>query len=398
MLLKSAWQTVCRPFSDQFRRQSTLRSGSLRSALLALLFTPLAALHAADIELTETVQLPECHSVNWVRDWVKNHPELVGAGWEQLHDASKPAAEKPAPRSWVWDISEAQWREAVKQRGEGKREEVKLQLWLPTGVEVIKGVVAISGHGSGESLYRDPELRKIASELHLAIFKFIGNPMQRGFWPKSLLYQQLKEFGVKTKHPELEHAPLFLYGHSSAVGFSALFAAEQSDRVWGWVAMRAGYTFQIYQPNAAKAPGLIMFGEEDKYFANDHRTETLGLVPMMRKHHNAAWNLVVEPKTGHGPGAKTWPLVFSFLRHSFAARVPVDADARKGPVTLNTLATESGHLGQNWDAAKGGYQNLSIAPFATFAGDKATASWLINAAYAADWQALQRDGEIGNSN
>jgi hypothetical protein len=366
--------------------------------LTTLLLAPLAALHATDIELTETVNLPECHSVNWVRDWVKDHPELVGAGWEQLHDASKPAAEKPAPRSWVWNISEAQWREAVKQKGEGKREEVKLQLWLPAGVEVIKGVVAISGHGSGESLYRDPELRKIASELRLAIFKFIGNPMQRGFWPKSLLCEQLREFGVKTKHAELEHAPLFLYGHSSAVGFSALFAAEQSDRVWGWVAMRAGYTFQIYQPGAAKAPGLVMFGEEDKYFANDHRAETLALVPMMRKHHNAAWNLVVEPKTGHGPGAKTWPLVFSFLRHSFAARVPAGADARKGPVKLNTLATESGHLGQNWDAAKGGYQNLSTAPFATFPGDKATASWLINAAYAADWQALQRDGEVGNSN
>ncbi|RFC46151.1 MAG: hypothetical protein DVB28_000155 [Verrucomicrobia bacterium] len=365
--------------------------------LTTLLLAPLAALQAADIELTETVQLPECHSVNWVRDWVKDHPELVGAGWEQLHDASRPAAEKPAPRSWVWNISEAQWTEAVKQKGEGKREEVKLQLWLPSGVEVIRGVVAVSGHGSGEALYRHPALRKLAGELHLAIFKFNGNPMQRGFWPTSLLYQQLKDFGVKTNHPELEHAPLFLYGHSSAVGFSALFAAEQSDRIWGWVAMRAGYTFQIYQPGAAKAPGLVMFGEEDKFFANDHRAETLALVPMMRKHHNAAWNLVVEPKTGHGPSEKTWPLVFSFLRHTFEARIPAAADARKGPVKLNTLAMENGHLGQNWDAAKGGYQNLSTKPFATFVGDKATASWLINAAYAADWLAFQRDGEVRNS-
>ena len=27
----------------------------------------LANLHAADIELTETLQLPECHSLGWVR-------------------------------------------------------------------------------------------------------------------------------------------------------------------------------------------------------------------------------------------------------------------------------------------------------------------------------------------
>jgi len=49
ILLKSAWQAVCRPSSDQLRRQSSPRSGSLRSALLAaLLLAPLATLHAAE--------------------------------------------------------------------------------------------------------------------------------------------------------------------------------------------------------------------------------------------------------------------------------------------------------------------------------------------------------------
>jgi len=48
MLLKSAWPAVCRPFLNQFRRLSSLCSGSLRSALAALLLAPLAALHAAD--------------------------------------------------------------------------------------------------------------------------------------------------------------------------------------------------------------------------------------------------------------------------------------------------------------------------------------------------------------
>jgi hypothetical protein len=47
IILKSACQAVCRHFSDQFRRRSTLRSGSLRSALTALLLAPLAV-HAAE--------------------------------------------------------------------------------------------------------------------------------------------------------------------------------------------------------------------------------------------------------------------------------------------------------------------------------------------------------------
>jgi hypothetical protein len=36
----------------------------------------------------------------------------------------------------------------------------------------MKGIVAISGHGSGEGLFRRPDLRALAGELHLAMFTF----------------------------------------------------------------------------------------------------------------------------------------------------------------------------------------------------------------------------------
>ena len=120
-------------------------------------------------------------------------------------------------------------------------------------------------------------------------------------------------------------------------------------------------------------------------------------MPALRKNHHALWNIAVEPKTGHGPGEKTWPLVFSFLRHSLAARVPGEADPRNGPVKLRSLTLESGHLGENWQPRPGGFQKLGTAPFAEYAGDKATASWLLNAAYADDWQAFQQLGEIPTS-
>ena len=140
--------------------------------------------------------------------------------------------------------------------------------------------------------------------------------------------------------------------------------------------------------------GLVIFGEDDPFLARPSREENLAVVPTLRKKHGALWNIAVEPQTGHGPGEKTWPLVFSFLRHTFHARVPADADPHRGPVKLNVLNIESGHLGEHWDAAKGGYQTLRTGPFADFAGDKTTASWLVNAAYAADWQAFQRDGQL----
>lgn len=331
-----------------------------------------AAAGAEDLELTEAVSLPECHSIGWVR----THTQPAGT------------------KTWDWRLSDDQWRAAVRAQGEGKREEVRFALWIPEGVGVVRGVVAITGHGSGEYLYRHPDLRKLARELRLAVFQFVGNPLQRGFWPRSLLYERLKDLGAKSRHPELEHAPLFLYGHSNGTGFSAIFPATEGERVWAWVSMRPGTTLQAAQPGAAQVPGLVIFGEVDPFFARPSQRENIAVVETMRKEHGALWNFAVEPKTGHGPGAKTWPLVFSFLRHTFAARVPTDADPRGGPVPLRTLRAEQGLLGEGWNADRGGYQELRVASQDKFQGDKSTASWLINADYADDWRTFQRTGEV----
>ena len=345
-------------------------------------------------EWSDFAQLPECHSLGWVS---ANVPSKDTKSWNGVLDEAKwgtPDPQQVVSRNWDWKVNDEQWREAVKQKGEGRREEVAFDLWLPEGIESVKGIVVMSGHGSGESLYRRADLRKLAKELHLALFKFVGNPMQRGFWPRSLLFEHLRAFGAKSGHPELEHAPLFLYGHSNGTGFSAIFASYEPQRVWGFVSMRPGITFQVYQPGAAQVPGLVIFGEDDGFFARPSREENLAVVPTLRKNHAALWNIAVEPRTGHGPGEKTWPLVFSFLRHSFTTRVPADADTRKGPVKLLAPVLESGHLGANWQTKPGDYQKLPTAPFTDFPGDKSTASWLLNATYAADWQAFQRDGAI----
>ncbi len=347
-----------------------------------------------DLELSETVQLPQCHSISWVR---ANTVAKDQKNWDGTLDEAKwgtPSPEQVVARNWDLKLDEAQWREAVKNKGEGVREDVTFSLWIPGGVECVRGLVVISGHGSGTALYSNKELREIARELRLGLFKFIGNPVQRGFWPKSLLYEKLKYFAGKSGHPELENAPLFLYGHSNGTGFSAIFPATEGERVWAWVSMRPGITFQVYQPGAARVPGMVMFGEDDHFLARPSKAENLAVVELMRKKHGALWHSVVEPKTGHGPGEKTWPLVFSFLRHSFAARVPPDCDPRRGPVKLLQLKPEQGYLGRNWDVEKGGYQELPIAPFTDFSGDKTVASWLISSGYAADWQKFQCDGNL----
>jgi hypothetical protein len=237
-------------------------------------------------------------------------------------------------------------------------------------------------------------LRQAAREFGLALFMFIGDPVQRGFWPRSLLFDRLREMGAKAGHPETAVAPLFLYGHSNGTGFSAVFAAQEPDRVWAFVSMRPGTTMQVYQPAAARIPGLVIFGEDDPYFARPSKADNLAIVSRMRREHNAPWNAVVEPKTGHGPTPKTWPLVVSFLRHTWSRRVPAENDPRKGPTKLTPIESKQGHLGTPWDPVEGGYQDRTTAEYSAYAGDKSTASWLINADYAADWREFQQKGEL----
>ncbi len=345
--------------------------------LVSLLVVLLLALPArsADIEVTETVPLSLSHSIGWVLKHAKPASDALGA----------------------WNVTDERWEEAVKATGEAEKENVTFDLWIPDGIGVAKGIVVVSGHGSGTEMFKDPTLREIARELHLALFKFVGNPVQRGFWPKHLLTERLKAYGAQVGHPELEFAPLFLYGHSNATGFSASFAAREPERVWGWISMRPGNANQILQPGGAEVPGMIMFGEDDPYFAKDNDQEIqqrrISLVEQMRKDHAARWHCVVEPKTGHLPTENTWPLVYAFLKHSFAARIPPDADPRQGPVKLKSVPLEDGCAGANWDPKLGGYQDLSVTPYENLPRDGQSASWLIDEEYARAWKAFQATGK-----
>ena len=370
-----------------------MRSLLFAVACLSCLGSPPVGV-AADVDVSETVELPECHAIGWVRTHLVAKEQQ---GWDGKLDEAEwgvPSLAQPHVRRWDWNVTDDQWRASVAEHGEGKRQPCTFALWIPDGVEVARGVVAISGHGSGATLFKHPELRRIARELQLALFTFSGDPVQRGFWPSTLLTEKLRAFAERSRHPELGHAPLFLYGHSNGTGFSAVHAAAEPKRVWGWISMRPGITHQVFQPGAAGVPGLVIFGEDDQFLTRPSREENLAVVPLMRARHDAVWCSAVEPKTGHGPGEKTWPLVFSFLRQTFLARVPTDLDPRDGPLPLRQLDPAGGWRGGNWSLAKGGYQDLAIAPAADFTGDSSRAAWLVNEAFAADWRRFQATGDV----
>lgn len=68
--------------------------------LAGFLVASTVASQAADLELSETIQLPTSHSIGWVRTNTQPRNQ----------------------RTWDWQLDDAQWQRAVQQKGEGKKE------------------------------------------------------------------------------------------------------------------------------------------------------------------------------------------------------------------------------------------------------------------------------------
>jgi hypothetical protein len=101
----------------------------------------------------------------------------------------------------------------------------------------------------------------------------------------------------------------------------------------------------------------------------------------MRKTRNAAMNAMLEGDIGHGPAdhGATWVFITEYLKA--AMRVRLNDDGSVKPINI-----QSGWLGEIYDFEKGGRQELAIAPYGKFKGDKSTANWFPDEEFAKAWQ------------
>ena len=264
-------------------------------------------------------------------------------------------------------------------------------LWIPPPVRRAKGLLVFSWHGCGGPLAEYAELRYLAGALDCAVIGFGGETVKRGFTPPRILLDALADLARQSKHPEIAHAPMLVFGHSNGTGFSAGFTAREPDRVFGWIAFKSANGRQFSKPPIYRIPGLVISGERDRSYFNNQLTT----VERLRHDHHALMHMIVEPGAGHGPRRFTsYSILLAFIRTAFRLGVPPEADATRGPVKLVRPTEADGWLGQNWDKASGGGQVLPIAPYAAFTGDKTRASWLPARDYARLWREFSHTGKV----
>ena len=284
-----------------------------------------------------------------------------------------------------------EWMHTYRTRVKGRH--AFFHLWIPKNTRVAKALLVFSWHGSGGPLAEHAELRYLAGAMNCAVVGFGGETVKRGFSPSRILLDALTDLAKQSRHPEVAHAPMLVFGHSNGTGFSAGFTSQEPQRVFAWIAFKSACGRQFSKPAIYGVPGLVISGEKDRSYFTDQLTT----VERLRHDHHALMHMIVEPNAGHGPNRyKSYTILMAFIRTMFELSVPADADPTRGPVTLVRPLEADGWLGRNWDKAVGGGQQLPIAPYAAFTGDKTRASWLPTEHYTRQWQEFSRTGIVLN--
>jgi hypothetical protein len=207
----------------------------------------------------------------------------------------------------------------------------------------------------------------------------LGNSVQRGCYPVSAIDEDIDRLGQLLHHPELSKLPFFTFGHSNGTGFSALFASQRPDRAIAWISYHSGASFHLQFPGVEKVPGLAMHGQIDP-FSHNGQEQT---IKNLRKERNAPIALMMEGNVAHGPVDRdknaTWAFIIQFCEAAMRIRLNPDG-------TLRPVVIEQGWLGANYDRSQGGQQELAIAPYVEFKGDRSIANWLPDRQFAEVWQ------------
>jgi hypothetical protein len=265
---------------------------------------------------------------------------------------------------------------------------VEINLWMPGSVKALRGAFVDPANAKVGSDAEDASANvweETCRNLDCGHVGMILQNMNRGNRPAILqkaLAAALKEFADKSGHPEIEHMPLAFSGMSKGGGWSASTAYRMPERavayanVVGWVADSKGSDAQL------QVPGLFIIGGVPDDFK---MLDAVAKDYDPGRQRGAPWTLALQWGAAHDWNNAS-ALVLPYLDAMFRARVPADVPTAGTPAKLKPVRLEDGWLGDRatWDS-----HFPTVAPWADYKGDKASAVWLPNRAIAMLWRAFE---------
>lgn len=274
--------------------------------------------------------------------------------------------------------------------------------WLPARTEPLRGtLVLVPGRLSdGRGMAADPKWQELATSVGFAVLACQFTDGDPGLYqfdaPNEVakaITAAVSRLAQLSGHPELDKAPLALWGHSAGSNIAAKHTNFAPARVIAMAGSKGSWgPGPETPPGKDEIPMLFVMGGKDK---PEFLSSTLPNVEAGLKRH-APWTMALQKNEGHdaGPGL---PLVRLFLKAAIEQRFTAPkAAAGTGSIFKTTPRPMSGVVKtaaplklekidqrQGW---LGDPETYDVAPAATFKGSKAKAQWLPDEATAKAWQ------------
>ncbi|MBB5036062.1 alpha/beta hydrolase family protein [Prosthecobacter dejongeii] len=263
---------------------------------------------------------------------------------------------------------------------------VTYTLWVPEGVEKIKGVI-VHQHGcgagackGGETAAYDLHWQALAKKHDCALLgpsyhQADGQDCRKWCDPRNgsekTFLRSLEDFAAQSKHPELTQVPWALWGHSGGGFWSSLMLTLHPQRIAA-IWFRSGSAFYVWEKGDIPRPTLreAVYGvpmcfngglkeEQDKR----HGPARVGDRAMFKawREKGAPVGFARDPRTGHECGDSRY-LAIPFLDVCLTQRLPETGYA------LNPVKVSEGWLSEMDD-------DKAVAA-GEFKGALETAAWL----------------------
>jgi hypothetical protein len=257
------------------------------------------------------------------------------------------------------------------------------RFWSPSYKDSIRGVIVLVPglDGDGLNMVADDSWQALAQKYRLALVScFLKGGGEGAYYdaPRGTgqaLLEALKDFAAEAKRPEVEMAPLFLYGESAGGQFNYDFVLWKPERVACFVVNKGGfYNDSVANENVRSVPGLFILGMSD----DQKRIDAITKIWKEGRDHGAVWALAPQPGSGH-EFSQTPRLARAFFEPLLKTRLPDSSSlGSNDPPTLNIIPENKGWLGD--------LTTHEIHDESTDPEPDLKASWLPNQSAAQAWK------------
>ena len=249
----------------------------------------------------------------------------------------------------------------------GKDYDHYTKLWVPSGVNVIKGlIIGVDSNTDWQAFARAHDFALLGAYNYWCQFTDIAAI------EIPVLLKDLAWYATKSGHPEMTNLPFVVTGWSRGGQMAYGINRYMPERVIAYIGNKGTQLgSDPLSPNALKTPNIMVGGQLDgNGFENF-------FVPLFQKNRGAG-GLVAnacEQNAGHIHGNVNG-MWFAFFDRAIRARYPTNTTPLSNTVTLLNLSETNG-----WLAAQPSSNNGligSVHAYTNYPGIKTNACWLIN--------------------